>query len=164
MMTINTMARTDTGVMIDADSELQRSLGTGSGHNSSRPLISPAFSSSHEEENNNVDTEDDDIEFEDLGDIDDNRPCCQLNVHRCRQIGAALSEICQFVRKNARKADIKQCMRKRCSLDYLKRRLPIINWLPKYRLGLLLCICSLLSSSVSVVKCMEIALFMKTAI
>jgi hypothetical protein len=138
------MTRGNPDTIVNFNGDLHRSTASTSfsaaepsqdGQSSTRPLITSYASSACDNGNENY-TEDaiveEDTDYDDLVDIDGNRPCCPVK-ERCQQTRDILKEIGEYAKTKARKVDVKRCMRNLCTVDHLKRRLPITKWLPKYR-------------------------------
>jgi hypothetical protein len=134
------MTRANTDTFVNVNGDTHRSMASSNsysaaepsqdGQSSTRPLITSFTSSAGENANEGIIVEED-AEYEDLVDIDGDRPCCQ--VEWCRQTRDIMKEIGEYAKTKARKIEFKQYLRKKCTFDHLKRRLPIIKWLPSYR-------------------------------
>jgi hypothetical protein len=59
-------------------------------------------------------------------------PCADV-FSGCRQCCQAVGEACGELKTACMGIDCKGCMRQTCSVATLRKRLPIMQWLPKYK-------------------------------
>lgn len=90
-----------------------------------------------------VDESDEDQEMDiDINDLDDDydeesrKPgwnCCDEARINWTKFGHEMAKQGRQLKESAKKIDLKKYVRQCCSMDTLKKRLPILQWAPKYR-------------------------------
>lgn len=102
--------------------------------------IDPMYIHLSEDVDESDEDEEPDIDVNDLDDdyAEESRTtgwnCCDETRTNWTRFGHEMAKQGRLLKESAKKIDVKKYVRQCCSLDVLKKRLPILQWAPKYRL------------------------------
>lgn len=101
--------------------------------------IDPMYIHLSEDVDESDEDEEPDIDVNDLDDdyAEESRTtgwnCCDETRTNWTRFGHEMAKQGRLLKESAKKIDVKKYVRQCCSLDVLKKRLPILQWAPKYR-------------------------------